>query len=93
MAWPWWPSGAETWTQIPRAPMVRLPLRSWAYAKGGHVIVLKALFYELAEAKAPHRLGDPEWLGAMVAELSSYTSWHAPKGNRLVTQTIRSIGV
>ncbi|MEU8850163.1 hypothetical protein AB0C70_28960 [Streptomyces sp. NPDC048564] len=49
---------------------------------GGHVIVLKALFDELTEAKALHRLGDPEWLGTAVAKLSSYTSWYAPRGSR-----------
>jgi hypothetical protein len=59
---------------------------------GGHVIVLKALFDQLTEAKALDRLGDPEWLGAAVAKLSSSTSWYAPKGNRLVKETIRSLG-
>lgn len=60
---------------------------------GGHVIVLKALFDQLTEAKALDRLGDPEWLGAAVAKLSTYTSWYAPKGNRLVKETIRSLSV
>ncbi|MGH3309545.1 MAG: hypothetical protein ACRDP3_03010 [Streptomyces sp.] len=59
---------------------------------GGHVIVLKALFDQLTEAKALDRLGDPEWLGAAVAKLSSYTSWYAPKGNRLVKETVQSLG-
>lgn len=59
---------------------------------GGHVIVLKALFDQLTEVKALDRLGDPEWLGAAVAKLSSYTSWYAPKGNRLVKETIQSLG-
>lgn len=59
---------------------------------GGHVIVVKALFGRLTEAKALHRLGDPEWLGAAVAKLSSYDSWYAPKGNRLVQETIQSLG-
>ncbi|MFD7409285.1 hypothetical protein ACFV7R_43155 [Streptomyces sp. NPDC059866] len=59
---------------------------------GGHVIVLKALFDQLTEAKALDRLGDPEWLGAAVAKLSSYTSWYEPKGSRLVKETIRSLG-
>ncbi|WP_328404881.1 hypothetical protein OHS70_36780 [Streptomyces sp. NBC_00390] len=58
----------------------------------GHVIVLKALFDQITEAKALNRLGDPEWLGAAVAKLSSYTSWYAPKGNRLVKETIQSLG-
>ncbi|ELS53210.1 hypothetical protein [Streptomyces viridochromogenes] len=58
----------------------------------GHVIVLKALLEQLTEAKALDRLGDPEWLGAVVAKLSSYTSWYAPKGNRLVKETLRSLG-
>jgi hypothetical protein len=56
---------------------------------GGHVIVLKALFDQLTEANALDRLGDPEWLGATVAKLSSYRSWYAPKGNRLVKETIQ----
>jgi hypothetical protein len=60
--------------------------------KAGHVIVLKALFDQLTEAKALGRLGDPEWLGAAVTKLSAYTSWYAPKGNRLVEETIQSLG-
>lgn len=59
---------------------------------GGHVIVLKALFDELTEANALHRLGDPEWLGTAVAKLSSYTSWYAPRGSRLVAETVRNLG-
>ncbi|MGX1914668.1 hypothetical protein ACWIID_38470 [Streptomyces phaeochromogenes] len=59
---------------------------------GGHVITLKALFDQLTEAKALDRLGDPEWLGTAVAKLSSYGSWYAPKGNRLVKETIQSLG-
>ncbi|MEU5952037.1 hypothetical protein [Streptomyces sp. NPDC047525] len=58
---------------------------------GGHVIVLKALFDQLDEAKALERLGDPRWLGAAVAELSPFTSWYAPKGTRLVEETIRGL--
>ncbi|MFE0132518.1 hypothetical protein ACFWY6_13245 [Streptomyces sp. NPDC059037] len=60
---------------------------------GGHAIVLKALFDQLAEAKALDRLGDPEWLAAAVAKLSSYTSWYAPQGNRLVKETLQSLGI
>ncbi|MFG2134648.1 hypothetical protein ACGFNV_43775 [Streptomyces sp. NPDC048751] len=59
---------------------------------GGHVIVLKALFDQLTEAKELARLGDPEWLGAAVAKLSSCTSWYAPKGDRLVRETVRNLG-
>ncbi|MFD7261102.1 hypothetical protein [Streptomyces sp. NPDC059874] len=59
----------------------------------GHVIVLQALFDQLSDARALDRLGDPEWLGAAVTELSSYTSWYAPRGNRLVKATIRTLGV
>ncbi|GAA1574708.1 hypothetical protein ACIQV2_32565 [Streptomyces globosus] len=59
----------------------------------GHVIVLQALFDQLSDAKELYRLGDPEWLGSAVTELSSYTSWYAPRGNRLVKATIRSLGV
>ncbi|WP_031479652.1 hypothetical protein [Streptomyces bicolor] len=58
----------------------------------GHVIVLKALFDQLTEAKALDRLGDPDWLGTAVAKLSPHRSWYAPKGNRLVEETIRSLG-
>lgn len=61
-----------------------------AFAPGADM--LKALFDQLTEAKALDRLGDPEWLGAAVAKLSSYTSWYAPKGNRLVEATIRNLG-
>jgi hypothetical protein len=59
---------------------------------GGHVIVLKALFDQLTQAKALDRLGDPEWLGAAVARLSVHTSWYSPKGGRLVEATIKSLG-
>ncbi|MFD0002323.1 hypothetical protein ACFVJ4_07830 [Streptomyces sp. NPDC127178] len=76
---------------------VRAAYRRWqttpfAGFAGGHVIVLKALFDELTEAKALHRLGDPEWLGTAVAKLSSYTSWYAPRGSRLVAETVRNLG-
>jgi len=54
--------------------------------------VLKALFDLLSEEKALERLGDPEWLGAVVARLSSYHSWYAPKGHRLVKEVVRSLG-
>ncbi|CAL9332733.1 hypothetical protein [Streptomyces sp. enrichment culture] len=70
---------------------VRYTRHERAYT-GGHVIVLKALFDQLTEAKALDRLGDPEWLGAAVAKLSSYTSWYAPQGNRLVAETLQSLG-
>ncbi|WP_037681930.1 hypothetical protein [Streptomyces cellulosae] len=59
---------------------------------GGHVIVLKALFGRLTEARALNRLGDPEWLGAAVAKLSSHTSWSASKGDLLVKETLKSLG-
>ncbi|MFI1280953.1 hypothetical protein ACH4U5_09355 [Streptomyces sp. NPDC020858] len=81
--------------------IVRHPYEPWSvrYTRhergytGGHAIVLKALFDQLTEAKALDRLGDAEWLGAAVAKLPSYTSWYAPKGSRLVTETLRSLGV
>lgn len=81
--------------------IVRHPYEPWSvrYTQhergytGGQVIVLNALFGQLTEAKALDRLGDPEWLGAAVAELSSYTSRYAPKGNRLMTETLRRLGV
>ncbi|WP_330334393.1 hypothetical protein OHS33_34680 [Streptomyces sp. NBC_00536] len=57
-----------------------------------HVILLKALFAQLSDAKALDRLGDPAWLGAAVTELSPYTSWYVPKGNRLVKKTIETLG-
>ncbi|MGW2271467.1 hypothetical protein [Streptomyces yangpuensis] len=59
----------------------------------GHVIVLQALFDQISTAGALHRLGDPEWLAAAVTALSSYTSWHGPRGSRLVGTTIRALGV
>lgn len=31
MAWPWWPSGADTWTQTPRAPVVRSPVQHFPH--------------------------------------------------------------
>ncbi|WP_405435075.1 hypothetical protein OG373_40940 [Streptomyces avidinii] len=77
--------------------IVRHPYEPWSvrYTQhergytGGQVIVLKALLDRLTEAKALDRLGEPEWLGAAAAKLSSYTSWYAPKGTRLVTETCR----
>ncbi|WP_037669870.1 hypothetical protein [Streptomyces griseus] len=60
---------------------------------GGHVIVLKALFAQLTEARQLHRLGDPEWLGSAVAKLSPFSSWFEPKGNRLVKETLQGLGV
>ena len=59
---------------------------------GGHVNVLKSLFAQLGRAKALDRLGDPDWLGAAVAQLSGHTSWYGPKAMRLVEATIQSLG-
>ncbi|MEV7323828.1 hypothetical protein [Streptomyces sp. NPDC093970] len=56
--------------------------------KGAQVMTLKFLFTQLTEAKALHRLGDPEWLGAAVARLSGHTSWNGPKARRLVETTV-----
>jgi hypothetical protein len=59
---------------------------------GGHVMVLKSLFAQLSKAKALDRLGDPEWVGAAVAQLSGHTSWYNPKVKRSVEATIQSLG-
>jgi hypothetical protein len=58
---------------------------------GGHVNVLKNLFHQLSAAKQLHRLGDPEWLGAAVAQLAGHTSWYDPAARRLVATTIQSL--
>lgn len=59
---------------------------------GSHVFLLKALVRKLSEAKALDRLGDPQWLGAAVAKLSPVTAWLPSSGNRLVQETIESLG-
>ncbi|MFI6933380.1 hypothetical protein [Streptomyces sp. NPDC050287] len=80
--------------------MVRHPYDLWSVRythherryTAAHVHVLKGLFGGLTEAKALNRLGDAEWLGAAVAKLSSHNSPYAPKLNRLVKETLQSLG-
>jgi len=59
---------------------------------GPHVFAVKALFQKTSEARALHRLGDPEWLGAAVARLAPLSFWWAPKGNRQVGEIIEDLG-
>ncbi|MEV7505852.1 hypothetical protein [Streptomyces sp. NPDC093018] len=60
---------------------------------GGHVSVLKYLFDRLDKANALDRLGDPEWLGAAVAQLSGHTSWYSPAARQLVETTLENLGI
>ncbi|MFI6699810.1 hypothetical protein ACIBJC_12685 [Streptomyces sp. NPDC050509] len=59
---------------------------------GPHVLVVKALFQKASEAKALHRLGDPEWLGAAVARLAPLRAGWAPKVNSQVSEIIEDLG-
>ncbi|MEU9976239.1 hypothetical protein [Streptomyces sp. NPDC051014] len=80
--------------------LVRHPYEPWRVRythhrrgyKGSHVMVLKFLFAQLGEAKALDRLGDREWVGAAVAQLSNHTSWNGSRARQLVETTIRSLG-
>jgi hypothetical protein len=69
-------SGADGGQVSGRGPDAEGRQRSYT---GGRVGVLKALFGQLIEAKALDRLGDPEWLGPVVTQLSACTSWNASR--------------
>lgn len=59
---------------------------------GSHVFLVKTLFRKTPEARALHRFGDPEWLGAAVARLAPLSAWWAPKANRQVSEIIEDLG-
>jgi hypothetical protein len=59
---------------------------------GMHVHVVQALFRRTSEARALHRLGDPEWLGAAVTRLAPLSSWWGPSLNRQVREIIEDLG-
>ncbi|MFG2129905.1 hypothetical protein ACGFNV_19165 [Streptomyces sp. NPDC048751] len=59
---------------------------------GPHVFMVKALFRKTSEAKALHRLGDPEWMGAAVSRLAPLRTWWLPKANREVSEIIEDLG-
>ncbi|MFJ8018390.1 hypothetical protein [Streptomyces sp. NPDC096339] len=91
----WGPDGCSLYGDL-RHPYERWSARYTHHERrypAGHVIVLQALFDQLSAAKALDSLGDPEWLGSAVTELSSYTSWYGPGGNRLVKEIVRALGI
>ncbi|MGX4690408.1 hypothetical protein [Streptomyces sp. JNUCC 63] len=59
---------------------------------GNHVYVVQALFRRTSEARALHRLGDPEWLGAAVARLAPLSAWWTPTLSRQVREIIEDLG-
>ncbi|MFE3138157.1 hypothetical protein [Streptomyces scopuliridis] len=80
--------------------LLRHPYEGWSVIythherpyTGAHVFLVKALFRKTSEARALHRLGDPEWLGAAVARLAPLPAWWAPKANRQVSEIIEDLG-
>ncbi|MFF6888920.1 hypothetical protein ACFY9F_37805 [Streptomyces sp. NPDC012421] len=56
-----------------------------------HIALLSDLFVKTSEAKALHRLGDPEWLGAVVARLAPTPRW-TPLPGRRVSEIIELLG-
>ncbi|MFD7228189.1 hypothetical protein [Streptomyces sp. NPDC059881] len=59
---------------------------------GPHVFLVDALFRKTSEARALHRLGDPEWLSAAVARITPLPAWWPPKANRQVSEIIEDLG-
>ncbi|WP_344566558.1 hypothetical protein [Streptomyces axinellae] len=60
---------------------------------GNHVHAVRVLFRTLSEARALHRLGDAEWLGAAVVRLASLSGGWALSMTRRVRETIGDLGV
>lgn len=58
-----------------------------------HLFSLRALCAKASRAKAPHRLGDPEWLGLAVARLAPLHGWRTrPQATREVNAVIDDLG-
>lgn len=80
--------------------LLRHPYQPWSvnYAHhersytANHVYLVKALFRRMSEARALHRLGDPEWLGVAVARLAPSSTWWAPSLHRQVRDVIEDLG-
>ncbi|MFD7500208.1 hypothetical protein [Streptomyces sp. NPDC059850] len=80
--------------------LVRHPYEPWSvnYTHherpylGNHVYLVKELFRKTSEARALHRLGDPEWLGAAVARLAPLSMCWALSLNRQVREIIEDLG-
>ncbi|MFE2012913.1 hypothetical protein [Streptomyces sp. NPDC059491] len=56
-----------------------------------HMALACELFAKTSEAKALHRLGDPEWLDAVVARLAPTPRW-TPLPGRRVSEIIELLG-
>ncbi|MGW6877402.1 hypothetical protein ACWGHA_34315 [Streptomyces xanthophaeus] len=56
-----------------------------------HMALVVALVARTSEAKALHRLGDPEWLGAAVSRLAPTPRW-TPLPLRRVSEIIELLG-
>lgn len=56
-----------------------------------HMALVIALVTKMSEAKALHRLGDPEWLSAVVSRLAPTPRW-APLPVRRVSEVIELLG-
>ncbi|MFI0817177.1 hypothetical protein ACH4TX_11805 [Streptomyces sp. NPDC021098] len=80
--------------------LVRRPYEPWSVNythherpyTGNHVYLVKELFRKTSEARALHRLGDPEWLGAAVARLAPLSTRWALSLNRQVREVIEDLG-
>ncbi|WP_067824954.1 hypothetical protein [Actinomadura kijaniata] len=60
---------------------------------GSHIWLVEKLFEKTVEAKAAHRLGDPEWLGEAVARLAALRVRASPRMGRRVDEILRDLGV
>ncbi|MFD0268623.1 hypothetical protein ACFVGY_18935 [Streptomyces sp. NPDC127106] len=56
-----------------------------------HMALAIDLVAKTSEAKALHRLGDPEWLGAVVSRLAPTPRW-TPLPGRRVSEIIELLG-
>ncbi|MGC5342572.1 hypothetical protein [Streptomyces sp. DT171] len=81
--------------------LVRHPYEDWSVNythherpyTSSHVFLVGELFHKTsAEAKAAHRLGDPEWLGEAVTRLATLPVRWAPSASRRVTEIIKDLG-
>ncbi|WP_328790983.1 MULTISPECIES: hypothetical protein [unclassified Streptomyces] len=59
---------------------------------GSHVFLLGHLVGQVSDAKALHRLGDPQWLGAAVAKLAPFRVRWASTAVRHVREVVEGLG-
>ncbi|MFG2486637.1 hypothetical protein ACGFSI_28270 [Streptomyces virginiae] len=79
---------------------VRHPYEDWSVNfthherpyTSSHLFLVDQLFRQVSDVNALHRLGDPKWLGAAVAELAPVRVRWAPTAVRKVREVVENLG-